>query len=110
MRHTNEERVEVHTGRGTAEIILGCACGADGKESAHQIESGDRRVSVTRRRSNISSQSPAATVAGLCIIIIAVGDISTFVPAIAMTECGSSLKITVDNNAKVSVELIGDKN
>ena len=53
MRHTNEERVEVHTGRGTAEIILGCACGADGKESAHQIESGDRRVSVTRRRSNI---------------------------------------------------------
>jgi DNA-directed RNA polymerase subunit RPC12/RpoP len=25
-------------------------------------------------------------------------------------KCGSSLKITVDNNAKVSVELIGDKN
>ena len=34
----------------------------------------------------ISSESPIAIVAGLWIIIIATGDIRTFVPAIAITD------------------------
>ena len=38
----------------------------------------------------ISSLSPIATVKGLWIIMSAVGDISTFVPAIAMTDAAEA--------------------
>ena len=44
----------------------------------------------------ISSESPIAIVAGLWIIIIATGDILTFVPAIATTDAALAARPSIN--------------